>query len=91
MEVSWTTWAGIALGIGLAAATGFRVFLPLLVAGLAARFGGLANPAVATVETIGATGLSLFAIALPFVALLAIVLLLAWVVRRTGKFLFGRK
>lgn len=30
---------GIALGIGLAAATGFRVFIPLLVAGLAARAG----------------------------------------------------
>ena len=29
----------IALGIGLAAATGFRVFVPLLVAGLAARIG----------------------------------------------------
>jgi hypothetical protein len=29
----------IALGIGLAAATGFRVFVPLLVAGLAARTG----------------------------------------------------
>jgi hypothetical protein len=31
----------IAIGIGLAAATGFRVFLPLLVAGVAARWGGL--------------------------------------------------
>ena len=31
----------IALGIGLAAATGLRVFLPLLVAALAARFGHL--------------------------------------------------
>jgi hypothetical protein len=31
----------IAIGIGLAAATGFRVFLPLLVAGAAARWGGL--------------------------------------------------
>jgi hypothetical protein len=30
---------GVALGIGLAAATGFRVFIPLLVAGLAARAG----------------------------------------------------
>ncbi len=30
---------GIALGIGLAAATGFRVFIPLLAAGLAARAG----------------------------------------------------
>ena len=29
----------VALGIGLAAATGFRVFIPLLVAGLAARAG----------------------------------------------------
>ena len=39
MDLSWTTFAGIALGIGLAAATGFRVFLPLLLAGLAAHFG----------------------------------------------------
>jgi uncharacterized protein DUF4126 len=31
----------VAIGLGLAAATGFRVFLPLLVAGLAARFGDL--------------------------------------------------
>jgi len=51
----------------------------------------LGNPVVATAETVGATGLSLFAIALPFIALLAIVLLLAWVVRKTGKLLFGRK
>ncbi|HKU16046.1 MAG TPA: DUF4126 domain-containing protein [Steroidobacteraceae bacterium] len=29
----------VALGIGLAAATGFRVFIPLLIAGLAARAG----------------------------------------------------
>lgn len=31
----------VLVGIGLAAATGFRVFLPLLVAGLAARWGAL--------------------------------------------------
>jgi Domain of unknown function (DUF4126) len=31
----------IAIGIGLAAATGLRVFLPFLVAGVAARWGGL--------------------------------------------------
>lgn len=30
---------GVAVGIGLAAATGFRVFVPFLVAGLAARWG----------------------------------------------------
>ena len=41
MDADWTTFASIALGIGLAAATGFRVFLPLLVAGLAAHFGHL--------------------------------------------------
>ena len=39
MDFSWTTFAGIALGIGLAAATGIRVFLPLLIAGLAAHQG----------------------------------------------------
>jgi len=190
MDFSLTTLAGVALGIGLAAATGFRVFLPLLIAGLAARFGyiplaenfqwlagtpallmlgtaaaaevlayyipgvdhaldvlaspatlvagavasaavmtdlppgilwpvaiiggsgiagltkgtaalfraksglmtgGLANPAVSTAETVGATGLSLFAIALPVIALLLIVALLYWAVRRTGRLLFGRR
>ena len=189
MDLSWTTFAGIALGIGLAAATGFRVFLPLLVAGVAGHFGyiplsenfqwlasmpalvmlgtaaaaeilayyipgvdhaldvvaspatlvagavasaavmtdlppsilwpvaiiggswiagltkgssafiraksglmtgGLGNPVVSTAETLGATGLSLFAIALPLVALVLIVVLLIWVVRRTGRFFFGR-
>src|SRR5512144_332843 len=39
MDGSIATLAGIALGIGLAAATGFRVFLPLLIAGLAAKYG----------------------------------------------------
>jgi hypothetical protein len=33
--------AALVIGIGLAAAAGFRVFLPLLVAGVAARWGGL--------------------------------------------------
>lgn len=190
MDVSWTTFAGIALGIGLAAATGFRVFVPLLIAGLAARFGelplsehfqwlasapalvmlgtaaaaeilayyipgvdhlldviaspatlvagvvasaavmtdlppsvlwpvaiiggggiagltkgssaviraksgvmtgGLGNPFVSTAETIGATGLALFAIALPVIALILILVVLVWVVRKTGRLLFGIK
>jgi Domain of unknown function (DUF4126) len=39
MEGNVAAALGIALGIGLAAATGFRVFLPFLVAGLAARAG----------------------------------------------------
>ncbi|MEA4917964.1 DUF4126 domain-containing protein [Proteiniphilum sp.] len=33
------TISAIALGIGLSASTGFRVFIPLLVAGLASHFG----------------------------------------------------
>lgn len=39
MNLSFELLLSVALGIGLAAATGFRVFIPLLVAGLAARAG----------------------------------------------------
>ena len=39
MNDSFDLLFSVALGIGLAAATGFRVFVPLLVAGLAARAG----------------------------------------------------
>ncbi len=35
------TFTSILVGLGLAAACGFRVFVPLLIAGLAARFGGM--------------------------------------------------
>src|SRR5690349_12287220 len=38
-SIEWVI--AIAIGIGLAAATGFRVFLPLLIAGLAAHWGAL--------------------------------------------------
>jgi len=41
MDLSIESLLSIALGIGLAAATGFRVFVPLLVAGIAARTGML--------------------------------------------------
>ena len=190
MDVSLASFVGVALGIGLAAATGFRVFVPLLVAGLAAHFGhlplsdgfqwlastpalvalgtaavfevlayyipgvdhvldviaspatvaagivasaavmtdlppsilwpvaiiggggiagltkgstallraktgimtgGLANPAVSTAETVGATGLSLFALALPVLCLLLVIALLVWATRKAGKILFGRR
>jgi Domain of unknown function (DUF4126) len=37
MSTGLATLTGVALGVGLAAATGFRVFPPLLVAALAAR------------------------------------------------------
>jgi hypothetical protein len=39
MDTAFTSILSIALGVGLAAATGFRIFLPLLLAGIAARFG----------------------------------------------------
>jgi hypothetical protein len=190
MEIGFNALLSIALGVGLAAATGFRVFLPLLVASLAARSGvlplsdgfawlastpalvtlgtaavletlayyipgvdhvldviaspatvaagviasaavmadvppavmwpvaiiagggvagltkgsaaiaraksglvtgGLGNPVVSTVETVGATGLSLLAIALPLVCLVAVVVLLVWATRRAGRLMFGRR
>ena len=180
----------VALGIGLAAAAGFRVFVPLLVAGLAARFGhlplndsfawlastpalltlgtaalfetlayyipgvdhaldvvaspatvaagavasaavmtnvppavlwpvaiiagggiagltkgstallraksglmtgGLANPVVSTVETVGATGLSIIAIVVPLVCLVAVASVLVWAIRKSGGMLFRRR
>lgn len=190
MDISFATLMGVALGIGLAAATGFRVFLPLLVAGLAAHqgllplssgfewlgstaalvtlgtaavfeilayyipgvdhaldvlaspatvaagivasaavmadvppsvlwpvaiiggggiagltkgstallraktglmTGGLSNPVISTAETVGATGLSIFAIVLPLVAVAVIIALLVWVTRKAGRVLFGRR
>jgi hypothetical protein len=190
MDIAGSSLLSVALGIGLAAATGFRVFLPLLVAGIAAHYGhlplsegfqwlgttpalitlgvasvfevlayyipgvdhaldvlaspativagivasaavitdlppsvvwpvaiiggggiagltkgstallraksglmtgGLANPVVSTAETVGATGLSLFAIALPLVCLVLVAALLFWVVRKAGRIVFGRR
>jgi hypothetical protein len=41
MDLSIASLLSVALGVGLAAATGFRIFVPLLIAGLAARFGDL--------------------------------------------------
>jgi hypothetical protein len=189
MDFSIESLVGIALGIGLAAATGFRIFIPLLLVGLAARFdmlplgdgfqwlattpalltlgtaavletlgyyipgvdhaldvlagpatllagivasaavmtevppavlwpvaviagggaagltkgstallraksgvatGGLANPVVSTVETVGATGITLLAIAVPILCFVAVVALLWWAARKAGRLLFGR-
>jgi Domain of unknown function (DUF4126) len=53
--------------------------------------GGLANPVVSTVETIGATGVSIFAILVPVLCLAAVIALLAWAMRKAGKLLFGRR
>src|SRR5687767_7960781 len=39
MDITWTeAILSMGIGIGLAAATGMRVFLPLLILGIAARF-----------------------------------------------------
>jgi hypothetical protein len=54
MSVSLESLVAVAIGIGLAAATGFRVFAPFLVAGLAARWGVL--PLSAGFEWIASTG-----------------------------------
>ncbi len=39
MELNVETISAVALGIGLSASAGFRVFIPLLVAGIASHFG----------------------------------------------------
>ena len=52
----------LALGVGLAAAVGFRVFLPLLILGLAARAGFV--PTTSGFEWVASTpALSMFAVA----------------------------
>ena len=51
---------------------------------------GLANPIVATVETVGATGIAILAIVVPLLCLAAIVALLYWATRKAGRLLFGR-
>jgi len=53
--------------------------------------GGLANPVVSTVETVGATGLAIFAVVLPLVCFVAVIALLFWAARKAGKVLFGRR
>lgn len=190
MDPSPQSLLSIALGIGLAAAAGFRVFVPLLVAGIAARTGfihlsdafqwlastpalvmlgtaavvetlayfvpgvdhaldvvagpaavgagivasasvmtdlpqavvwplaiiagggvaglakggaavlrakstvataGLANPVVATLETIGATGLAVVAVALPLLCLALVAALVYWTAKTAGRLVVGRK
>ena len=190
MDISIGSFVNIALGVGLAAATGFRVFVPLLIAGVAARLdwiplsngflwleatpvlitlgtaalfetlayyipgvdhildllagpaavvagavasasvmadvppgvmwpvaiiagggiagltkgsaalvraktgiatAGLGNPVVSTVETVGATGISILAIAVPIVCLIGVICLIVWATRKAGRFVFRRR
>ena len=53
MDLSLDTVVSVALGLGLAAAAGFRVFVPLLVLNLAARWGYV--PLAAGWEWVGGT------------------------------------
>jgi hypothetical protein len=53
--------------------------------------GGLANPAVSTVEWMGALLIALLAVLLPIAALLLVLTLIVFVVRRTGRLLFGKQ
>lgn len=52
---------------------------------------GLGNPVVSTVETVGATGLSILAIALPLLCLLLVAAVLFWAVRRIARFAKARR
>lgn len=52
--------------------------------------GGAGNPVVSTAELLGAVGTALFAILLPVVCLIAIIVLLILAFRTTGRVLFGR-
>jgi Domain of unknown function (DUF4126) len=187
-HTDYTSLLSVALGVGLAAATGFRVFLPLLVAGLAARAGwipltdsfwwlsgtpallmlgtaavvetfayyipgvdhlldviagpasvvagvivsasvmsdvpagvmwpvaiiaggglacltkgtsaviraksslmtgGLANPVVSTAETASATVISILAVVMPLICVVAVLALLVWTIRKAGRIAFG--
>ena len=49
---------------------------------------GLGNPVVATVETAGATVLSVLAIAVPLLCLIAVVALLYWIGTKAGRLVF---
>ncbi len=53
--------------------------------------GGLGNPVVATVELVGALGMTLVALTLPVVALVLVLVLCVVAFRLAGRILFGRR
>jgi hypothetical protein len=57
----------------------------------AALTGGLANPVVSTVETVGATGIAVLAIVVPLICIALIAMLLYWSGKKAGRLLFGRR
>jgi Domain of unknown function (DUF4126) len=78
----------IIAGGGIAGLTKGSAALVRAKTGLAT--GGLSNPVVSTVETVGATGLSILAIALPLVCLAAVIALAVWAARKAGRLVFVR-
>jgi len=57
----------------------------------AALTGGLANPVISTVETVGATGIALLAVVVPLICVVLVGVLLYWSGRKAGRILFGRR
>ena len=49
---------------------------------------GLGNPVIATAETVGATTLSIMAIAVPVLCLIVVIALLYWIGRKAGRLVF---
>lgn len=83
-------WAVVIVGGGgVAGLTQGASVLARLKSG--ALTGGLANPAVSTAEWIGALLLAVMAVLVPILALLLVVVLFVFIVRRTGRVLFGRR
>lgn len=82
-------WAVTIIGGGGVAGLiqGASVFLRLKSTALT---GGVANPVVSTVELVGAVATGLLAILLPLVCLAAVVALVVFSFRATGRVLFGR-
>jgi hypothetical protein len=78
----------IIAGGGIAGVTKGGAALLRAKTGLAT--GGLGNPVLALAETVGAAGISLAALAVPLVCLVAVLLLAAWSVRAAGR-LFRRR
>jgi hypothetical protein len=86
-EVMWPV--AVIAGGGVAGLT--KGTTALLRAKSGVMTGGLANPVVSTVETVGATGTAVLAIAVPLLCLVAVVALLWWATRKAGRLLFGRR
>lgn len=88
----WLRWS-VAIVAGGGTAGLFHGSLAGLRVGSTATTGGMANPAFATMETGGATALTLLALAVPLAAVAVIVFLLIRVTRKLGSGLWrlGRR